>query len=77
VINIQIRNMALFVFIVIRDIMNNYQKATVKEILKSVKIECIKCGGRMKRIIDLYDETLIGYRCKNCPHYNLLDDNPV
>jgi len=59
------------------DGMNNYQERTVKEILKSVKIQCIKCGGKMIRVRDLYDDTLVGYSCQDCPHYNLLDDNPV
>jgi len=57
--------------------MNNHQEATLTEILKSVKIECSKCGGKMIRAIDLYDDTLVGYSCENCPHYNLLDNNPV
>jgi len=63
---------------VVKDVsMNNYQKATVKEILKSVKILCIKCGGKMIRHVTLDDNTLIGYTCQDCPHYNLLNDNPV
>jgi len=33
--------------------MNNYQERTVKEILKSVKIKCSKCGGKMIRVRDL------------------------
>ena len=59
------------------DGMNNYQDTTLKEILKSVKILCIKCGGNMIRVRDLYDDALVGYSCQDCPHYNLLDDNPV
>jgi len=57
--------------------MNNYQERTVKEILKSIKIQCSKCGGKMIRVRDLYDDTLVGYSCQDCPHYNLLDNNPV
>jgi len=57
--------------------MNNYQERTVKEILKSVSIKCSKCGGKMIRVRDLYDDTLVGYSCQDCPHYNLLDNNPV
>jgi len=57
--------------------MNNYQERTVKEILKSVKIKCSKCGGKMIRVRDLYDDTLVGYSCQDCPHYNLFDNNPV
>jgi len=60
--------------------MNNYQDATRKEILESVKLCCIECGGKM-HVMQFnhlrYDETLIGYCCEDCPHYNLLDDNPV
>ena len=57
--------------------MNNYQDATLKEILNSVKMLCIKCGGKMIRVRDLYDDTLVGYSCQDCPHYNLLDDEPI
>ena len=56
---------------------NNYQEATVRKILKSVQILCIKCHGKMIRVRDLYDDTLVGYSCQDCPHYNLLDNNPV
>jgi len=59
------------------DLMNNYQEITLKEILKDVKVRCIKCQSKMIRVIDLYDDTLIGYSCENCPHYNLLDNNPI
>jgi len=57
--------------------MNNYQEVTLKEILKDVTLRCIKCGGKMIRVRDLYDDTLVGYSCQDCPHYNLLNDNPV
>jgi len=57
--------------------MNNYQEATVKEILKSVKVRCIKCHSKMIRVVDLNDDALVGYSCENCPHYNLLDDHPI
>ena len=57
--------------------MNNYQERTVKKILKSVQILCIKCHGKMIRVRDLYDDTLVGYSCQDCPHYNLLDNDPV
>jgi len=56
---------------------NHYQEKITREILKSVKILCIKCHGKMIRVRDLYDDTLVGYSCQDCPHYNLLDDNPV
>jgi len=57
--------------------MNNYQEVTLKEILKDVKVRCSKCQSEMIRVIDLYDDTLIGYSCENCPHYNLLDNKPI
>jgi len=65
------------------NIMNNsnsasyYQEKTLKELLKNVKVRCSKCHSKMIRVIDLYDDTLIGYSCENCPHYNLLDNDPV
>jgi len=57
--------------------MNNYQEETLKELLKNVKVRCIECHSKMIRVIDLYDDTLIGYSCENCPHYNLLDQNVI
>jgi len=54
-----------------------YQEKTLKEILKNVKVRCSVCESEMIRVIDLYDDTLIGYSCENCPHYNLLDNDPV
>ena len=64
--------------------MNNYQEVTLKEILKDVKVRCIECHSEMIRVYEsqlnkhyLYEETFIGYKCQNCPHYNLLDNNPV
>ena len=57
--------------------MNNYQEETLKDLLKDVKVRCTKCHSEMIRVIDLYDDTLIGYSCKNCPHYNLLNQNVI
>jgi len=57
--------------------MNNYQEETLKDLLKNVKVRCSRCHSKMIRVIDLYDDTLIGYSCENCPHYNLLDNNPI
>ena len=53
---------------------NNYQEKALETILKDVKVRCTKCHSEMIRVIDLYDDTLIGYSCENCPHYNLLDN---
>ena len=57
--------------------MNNYQEETLKELLKDVKVRCSVCHSKMIRVIDLYDDTLIGYSCEHCPHYNLLDNDPI
>jgi len=54
-----------------------YQEKVTREILKSVKIRCIKCQGKMIRVRDLYDDTLVGYSCKDCTHYYLFDNDPV
>jgi len=54
-----------------------YQEKTLKELLKNVKVRCSVCHSKMIRVIDLYDDTVVGYSCENCPHYNLLDNNPV
>jgi len=52
----------------------NHQARTLKEVLKNVKVRCNVCHSKMIRVVDLYDDTLIGYSCENCPHYNLLDN---
>jgi len=57
--------------------MNNYQEVTLKEILKDVKIRCIECQGKMIRVIDLNDNTVVGYSCENCAHYNLFNKNVI
>ena len=57
--------------------MNNYQETTLETILKDVKVRCIKCHSDMIRVVDLYDDTVVGYSCKNCSHYNLLNQNVI
>jgi len=61
--------------------MNNYQEETLKELLKNVKVRCIKCHSEMIRVesfpMRISDDTLIGYSCENCPHYYLFDNDPV
>jgi len=59
------------------DIVNNYQEETLKELLKDIKVRCIECESEMIRVIDLYDNTVVGYSCKNCSHYNLFNNNPI
>ena len=51
-------------------------EATIKAeetLLKQIKIKCIHCHGKMIRVIDLYDDTIIGYSCEDCPHYNFFN----
>jgi len=57
--------------------MNNYQGKALETILKDVKVRCIKCHSDMIRVVDLYDDTVVGYSCKNCSHYNLLNQNVI
>ncbi len=57
--------------------MSNYQEKVIKEILKDVKVKCIKCHSDMIRVVDLYDRAVVGYSCKNCSHYNFLNQNVV
>ena len=42
-------------------------------VLQSIKIKCSKCDGVMIRVYDLYEETVVGYSCKNCTHYYLFN----
>ena len=58
-----------------RNMMN--QERALKRILKDVKVRCIKCHSDMIRVVDLYDRTVVGYSCKNCSHYNLLNQHVV
>jgi len=61
--------------------MTSYQEETLKELLKNVKVRCRKCHSKMIRVesfpMRISDDAIIGYSCENCPHYYLLDDNPV
>jgi len=55
-------------------------EATLKAeetLLELITIKCIECGGKMIRVVDLDDHTIIGYSCQDCPHYNLFDNYPV
>ncbi len=53
--------------------MNNYQKKAREEILKDIKIKCRMCESDMYEVIDLYDNTICGFSCPNCPNYILYD----
>ena len=64
-----------YVSFVIR--MSSYQEESLKRILKDVKVRCIKCHSDMIRVVDLYDDAIVGYSCKNCSHYNLLNQNII
>ena len=57
--------------------MSNYQEETLKKILKDVKVRCIKCHSDMIMVVDLYDRAVVGYSCKNCSHYNFLNQNVI
>jgi len=46
-------------------------------LLKQIKIKCIQCNGNMIRVRDLYDNTIVGYSCQDCPHYNFLNNDPI
>jgi len=55
-------------------------EATIKAeetLLKSISVKCIECDGKMIRVRDLYDSTVVGYSCEDCTHYYLFDNNPV
>jgi len=51
--------------------MNNYQKKARDELLQDITIKCKECGDSMIQVIDLWDNTIVGYSCQNCPHYFL------
>jgi len=55
----------------------NYQETTLETILKDVKVRCIECESEMTRVVDLYDDAVVGYSCKNCSHYNLFNQNVI
>lgn len=48
-----------------------------KRLLESIKIRCKECKGVMVRVVDLYEDTIVGYSCKNCTHHYLFDDNVI
>mgnify|MGYP004451812913 CR=1 FL=1 len=64
-----------YVSFVIR--MSSYQEESLKRILRDVKVRCIKCHSKMIRVVDLYDDAIVGYSCEYCPHYNLLNHNVI
>jgi len=51
--------------------MNNYQKKARSQVLEDITIKCKECGDSMIQVIDLWDNTIVGYSCQNCPHYFL------
>ena len=56
--------------------MNNYQKKARDQVLRKVTIKCKECFNgttmpyeiTMIEVIDLWDDTIIGYSCPNCPN---------
>ena len=51
--------------------MNNYQKRSREEVLAQVTIKCKDCKIEMIQIVDLFDESVVGFSCANCPNYFL------
>jgi transposase-like protein len=51
--------------------MNNYQNKAREEIIATVTIKCKDCKTPMIHVIDLYDESIVGFSCSNCPNYFL------
>ena len=51
--------------------MNNYQKKAREEVLATVTIKCKDCKTEMIQIVDLFDESTVGFSCLNCPNYFL------
>ena len=49
------------------------RKKAEETLLKLITIKCIHCKGNMIRVQDLYDNTIVGYSCEDCPHYNFLN----
>ena len=57
--------------------MNNYQKKARTKVLEDITIKCKECFDlstmpyeiTMLPVIDLWDETIIGYSCPNCSNY--------
>ena len=48
----------------------NRERAAAR-LLESIKIRCKKCKSVMVRVYDIWDESYVGYSCKDCPHYYL------
>ena len=51
--------------------MNNYQKKAREEVLATITIKCKDCKTDMIQIVDLFDESVVGFSCANCPNYFL------
>jgi len=51
--------------------MNNYQKKARDQVLRQITIKCKECKCEMIEIIDLYDSSIVGYSCPDCPNYVL------
>ena len=46
--------------------MNNYQKVARDKVLKDITIKCAECKIDMIAVVDLWDETIVGYSCPDC-----------
>ena len=51
--------------------MNNYQNKARDEMLASITIKCKNCETEMIQIVDLFDDSVIGFSCSTCPNYFL------
>jgi hypothetical protein len=51
--------------------MNNYQRKAREDVLDQVTIKCKACKTDMIQIVDLFDESIVGFSCLNCPNYFL------
>ena len=54
----------------------NYNRMR-NRLFESIKISCKECKGVMVQVYDLYDQTVVGYSCKDCTHYYLFDKHIV
>ena len=51
--------------------MNNYQRKAREEVLATITIKCKDCKTEMIQIVDLFDESVVGFSCSSRPNYFL------
>ena len=69
----RIREIGSLIFSLTGTIMNNSPKKARERILQDVTIKCRMCASDMFEVIDLYDNTVCGFSCPNCPNYILYE----